>query len=237
MATARAVAAHRRAQVVELATTTDLTYDQIASRVGYAHRGNVSRALWQALNERTTEAVDEMRALELHRLDRLQQALWEDAVSGDVRAVDAVLRIIDRRVKLLGLAPKPGSQAAAQDAPAVVLSPAELGAWLRAAEGRAGARPAALRAPWAWQRRWVETRLRPPKRPAASSGTVVSVDGDKGDMRMRAIAELALAVETGGDVEQAVPAAFMAGVEPHEIADLSGLPMLRVLKILGRPET
>ena len=39
MATARAVAAHRRAQVVELATTTDLTYDEIASRVGYAHRG------------------------------------------------------------------------------------------------------------------------------------------------------------------------------------------------------
>ena len=59
---------------------------------------------------------------------------------------------------------------------------------------------------------------------------------DKGDMRLRAIAELALAVETGGDVEQAVQAAYMAEVEPHEISHLSGLPMRRVLENLGRPE-
>ena len=56
---------------------------------------------------------------------------------------------------------------------------------------------------------------------------------DKGDVRLRAIAELALAVETGGDVEQAVQAAFMAGVAPYEIAELGGLPMRRVLDILG----
>lgn len=132
MATARAVAAHRRAQVVELDTTTDLTHEEIAARVGYAHRGNVSRALWQALDERTVEAVDELRALELYRLDRLQQALWEDAVSGDVGAIDAVLKIIDRRIKLLGLAPERGAAAPAE--PAAVLSPAGPGAWLEQQE-------------------------------------------------------------------------------------------------------
>jgi hypothetical protein len=58
---------------------------------------------------------------------------------------------------------------------------------------------------------------------------------DTGDMRMRAIAELALAMETDGDVEQAVQAAYLAEVEPHEIAELSGLPMRRVL-LLGQPE-
>jgi hypothetical protein len=58
----------------------------------------------------------------------------------------------------------------------------------------------------------------------------------KGDMRMRAIAELALAVETGGDVEQAVQAAFKAEVDPQEIAELSGLAMRRVLRMLGQPE-
>jgi len=36
--------------------------------------------------------------------------------------------------------------------------------------------------------------------------------GDEGAMRMRAIAQLALAVETGGDLDQAVQAAYMAGV-------------------------
>ena len=55
-------------------------------------------------------------------------------------------------------------------------------------------------------------------------------------MRMRANAQLALAVETGGDVEQAVQAAHMAGLEPYEIAELSGLTMRRVLEILGQPE-
>ena len=59
---------------------------------------------------------------------------------------------------------------------------------------------------------------------------------DKGDMRMRAVAELALAVETSRDVEQAVQAAFMAGLEPYEIAELSGLPMRRVLEMLGQPD-
>lgn len=62
------------------------------------------------------------------------------------------------------------------------------------------------------------------------------MDDDKGDVRTRAIAELALAVETFGDVEKAVQAAFMAGVEPYEIAELSGVPMCRVLEILGQPE-
>jgi hypothetical protein len=59
---------------------------------------------------------------------------------------------------------------------------------------------------------------------------------DKGDMRMRAIAEMALAAETGGDVDPAAQAGFMAGVEPYEIAELSGLPMRQVLGILGQPE-
>ena len=56
---------------------------------------------------------------------------------------------------------------------------------------------------------------------------------DKGGVRMRANAQLALAVETGGDVEEAVQAAYMADIEPYEIAGLSGLPMRRVLEILG----
>ena len=56
---------------------------------------------------------------------------------------------------------------------------------------------------------------------------------DKGDVRLRAIAQLVLAVETGGDVDQAMQAAYLAGVEPYEIAELGGLPMHRVLQILG----
>ena len=42
-------------------------------------------------------------ALEIERLDRLQQSLWDRALGGDLRAVDAVLRIITTRAKILGL--------------------------------------------------------------------------------------------------------------------------------------
>ena len=53
------------------------------------------------------EAVDQHRALELARLDALQASLWDRAEAGDVKAVNAVLRIIDQRSRLLGL-DKPG---------------------------------------------------------------------------------------------------------------------------------
>lgn len=44
-----------------------------------------------------------MLELELTRLDRLQMALWSDAINGSVQAVDKVLCIMEQRAKLLGL--------------------------------------------------------------------------------------------------------------------------------------
>jgi hypothetical protein len=49
------------------------------------------------------QPTDELREIELDRLDRLQRGIWERAKDGDIRAIDAVLRIIDRRARLLGL--------------------------------------------------------------------------------------------------------------------------------------
>jgi len=42
-------------------------------------------------------------ALEIERLDRLQEAMWDRALGGDTRAADTVLRIITTRAKILGL--------------------------------------------------------------------------------------------------------------------------------------
>ena len=58
---------------------------------------------------------------------------------------------------------------------------------------------------------------------------------DKGDMRMRVIAQLGLAIEENAGLDEPVQAAFMAEVKPYVIGELSGLPMRRVLQILGRP--
>jgi hypothetical protein len=50
-----------------------------------------------------TPAVNEHRELELDRLDILQRTYWQPAVNGNLRAADFVLRVIDKRAKLLGL--------------------------------------------------------------------------------------------------------------------------------------
>jgi len=49
------------------------------------------------------ELVDELRTLEGLRLDELHAAIWENAINGDLRAVDRVLSIMKRRAQLFGL--------------------------------------------------------------------------------------------------------------------------------------
>lgn len=92
----------RRARAVELAMQGH-SYDDIARAVGYANRGTAWRTVQRALHDREVEAVDEYRVTELARLDALQSACWERASGGDLHAVEAVLRIIEKRIRLLCL--------------------------------------------------------------------------------------------------------------------------------------
>jgi len=92
----------KRGRAVELVAG-GMSYDEVARAVGYSHRGSAHRAVYKALAERELEAVEGLRALELARLEALQAAIWDDAMRGDIRAGRAVLRIIDQRVRLLGL--------------------------------------------------------------------------------------------------------------------------------------
>jgi len=56
-----------------------------------------------ALADRLVDDVDELREFETARLDALQAALWDKAMTGDVRATNSIVRFIDRRCRLLGL--------------------------------------------------------------------------------------------------------------------------------------
>ena len=102
MATSRAVAAVKRTKVVE-AVADGATYEQAAKQAGYATRSGAYKAFWKAVDGREADAVEQHRILELQRLDALQVGLWERAEAGDVKAVMAVLRIIEQRSRLLGL--------------------------------------------------------------------------------------------------------------------------------------
>ena len=45
----------------------------------------------------------ELLSMELDRLDDLQRAVWQDAINGDLKAVETALKIIQTRAKVLGL--------------------------------------------------------------------------------------------------------------------------------------
>lgn len=102
----KAVAEYRKGRAIELAMQ-GMPYDDIAAALGYANRGTAWRVVNKALTERVDGAVEEYRQVELARLDALQVPLWGKAMAGDVRAVDSLLKIIDRRIRLLGLAQVP----------------------------------------------------------------------------------------------------------------------------------
>lgn len=97
-----ALARLKRTQAVELVAQ-GMSYDQVAKAVGYSHRGSAHRAVFRALAEREVAGVDELRDLELARLDALQDAVWDRATAGDLSAVRVATRIIDQRIRLLGL--------------------------------------------------------------------------------------------------------------------------------------
>ena len=79
------------------------SYQQIADQVGYADPSGAYRAFNRALNRIIMEEPDEMRLLELSRLDRIQIEIYRNATQGQLGAVDRYLKIAERRAKLMGI--------------------------------------------------------------------------------------------------------------------------------------
>ena len=78
-------------------------YDDIAERLGYADRSGAWRSVQAAMGRLRTEAAQELRLLECERLDRLLEAVWKRAESGQPGAIRAALAVMERRARLLGL--------------------------------------------------------------------------------------------------------------------------------------
>jgi hypothetical protein len=79
------------------------TWQQIAEVVNYATAMGAWKAYQRACQRTLQEPTDEARRIELDRLDALQRTDWEPAVEGNLRAADFVLRVIDRRARILGI--------------------------------------------------------------------------------------------------------------------------------------
>lgn len=96
-------AVEKERQVIELRRA-GATFDDIARAVGYKEPSGAHAAYKRALKRTLTDAgTEELREQELDRLDRMQRAVWPKVMQGDVQAITAALRLMDRRARLLGL--------------------------------------------------------------------------------------------------------------------------------------
>jgi len=92
----------RQRQALELRKS-GVSFEVIAKKVGYKDASGAYRAVQTALKKTLQEPADELRAIEVERLDQMLLGLWPKAVKGDTWSVDRVIRIMERRATLLGL--------------------------------------------------------------------------------------------------------------------------------------
>lgn len=79
------------------------TFDEIAAEVPYSSKQAAYDAVKRAIAAITREPASELIELELARLDSMWGKHYLKAQTGDVRALAACMKLMERRAKLLGL--------------------------------------------------------------------------------------------------------------------------------------
>jgi hypothetical protein len=81
------------------------TFEEIAASLGFRSRAGAFASITRALDRCQREPCPSLRKLEAERLDAMQQAIWPLAVGDppDLPAVLAMLKLMERRARLLGL--------------------------------------------------------------------------------------------------------------------------------------
>lgn len=102
----RVNAAERQAAAIRLRRN-GWSYDRIAEELGYADKSGAYKAVMAALQATLKEPAEELRTLELKRLDAAVDLALREIDNDNLAAVDKLIRIMERRAALLGLdAPK-----------------------------------------------------------------------------------------------------------------------------------
>src|SRR3989442_14718582 len=97
-------AAERRQKSLDLRIA-GARYRQIGAQLGVSPQ-TAYRDVQAALGELAplqNRKAEKLRELELERCDKLTLALWPKARAGDEKAVRAIVAVMDRRAKLLGI--------------------------------------------------------------------------------------------------------------------------------------
>lgn len=93
-----------------------MTYGEIAERVGFKSRQSALNAVQRALAKLPPPPLlEEHRKMEWGRLDAMQAALWPKVEAADPEACRVVIRIMERRAKMLGSDALPSMNAVSND--------------------------------------------------------------------------------------------------------------------------
>lgn len=93
------------------------TFTKIAELAGYKSSQSAHDAVKRALHAVIREPAEALIKLELERLDVLWQSQYMNAQQGDVQAMNACMKLMERRAKLLGLDAPEKVESSVQQAP------------------------------------------------------------------------------------------------------------------------
>jgi hypothetical protein len=79
------------------------TYAEVAEALAYSGATSASKDVHRALRAAVMEQGRALLDLERERLDALQAILWPLAEKGDVRAARELVRLMERRARMLGI--------------------------------------------------------------------------------------------------------------------------------------
>ena len=99
----RALAVAGRQRDALAARLAGMSYEAIAEHLGYADKSGAFRACMAAIKALPVENAEQVRSLELARLDRMLAAVWPNVIRGISSAVHAALAVEERRCRLLGM--------------------------------------------------------------------------------------------------------------------------------------
>ena len=110
--------AHKALEALQLRKA-GYSYDKIAKALGFSDRSGAYYCVKDAIAAITAEAAEEVRSLELERLDELMLSHW-DAAQTDPKVGEFVLKVMARRAKYLGLDIETAAPAQPQQAAPVI---------------------------------------------------------------------------------------------------------------------
>lgn len=91
----------RRTKAVSMALA-GLSDEQVGRELGISTSG-ARELIARTLEDTRNYQVDQMRQVENARLDRAQAAIWSEVLKGDLKAINAFIRISERRSRMNGL--------------------------------------------------------------------------------------------------------------------------------------